>query len=81
VFPPVDETGMGNETLMAFGPSPIVDDDDRDAVEERKSTEPFSFPKVRQARLANRTAVAKTMISEVNKALEFQFYDEILTFI
>lgn len=65
VFPPFDE-GMGNETLMAFEPSPIVDDEDRDAVEERKSTEPLSFPKVRQARQVNRTAVAKTMISEAS---------------
>lgn len=65
VFPPFDE-GMGNGTLMAFEPSPIVNDDDRDAVEERKSIEPFTLPKVRQAKQVNRTAVAKTTISEVS---------------
>jgi len=65
VFPPFDE-GLGNETLMAFDPSPIVDDD-RDAVEERKSTESLPIPQIKQVRQANRTALAKTKISEVSK--------------
>jgi len=63
VFPPFDE-GLGNETLMAFDPSPIVDDD-RDAVEERKSTESLPIPQIKQVRQANRTALAKTKISEL----------------
>jgi hypothetical protein len=68
MFPPFEE-GMGNGTLMAFEPSPIVNDDDRDAVEERKSIEPFTLPKVRQAKQVNRTALAKTTISEVSSTV------------
>ena len=73
MFPSLDGEGVvAHEPLMAFEASPVAANDDREAAEERKSSSVDAFPQhvTRQQSnnrtASNRTATAKTLISEVS---------------